>query len=189
MCVALFSGAGLESSEELEEGWEYVKEVALAEDNPARLAFPCPPHRPTNTVLQREPVGVLAGTAAPAQMYDEIERPGKLFGAIASPIPTFPTASNIESDSSSASCCCSSQLLDGMVDATEGAGGTAGAAPRPNGSVVGAGSRDGADGGTQVRIPPWPDAGRHVKPVLYFAFSASGSAFQRWPGGACGKEV
>ena len=79
MCVALFSGAGLESSEELEEGWEYVKEVALAEDTPARLAFPCPPHRPTNTVLQREPVGVPAGTAAPAQMYDEIERPGKLF--------------------------------------------------------------------------------------------------------------
>ena len=79
MCVALFSGAGSESSEELEEAWEYVEEVALAEDNPARLAFPCPPHRPTNTVLQREPVGVLAGTAAPAQMYDEIERPGKLF--------------------------------------------------------------------------------------------------------------
>ena len=79
MCVALFSGAGSESSEELEEGWEYVEEVALAEDNPARLAFPCPPHRSTNTVLQREPVGVPAGTAAPAQMYDEIERPGKLF--------------------------------------------------------------------------------------------------------------
>eukprot|EP00964_Phaeocystis_antarctica_P137302 scaffold101817_cov63-Phaeocystis_antarctica.AAC.2 len=76
-----------------------------------------------------------------------------------------------------------------MVDATEGAGGTAGAAPRPNGSVVGAGSRDGADVGTQVRIPPWPDAARRVKAVLYFALSASGSAFQRWPGRACGKEV
>ena len=79
MCVALFSGAGSESSEELEERCEYVKEVALEEDNPARLAFPCPPHRSTNTALQREPVDVLAGTAAPAQMFDEIERPGKLF--------------------------------------------------------------------------------------------------------------
>ena len=79
MCVALFSGAGSESSEELEERWEYVEEVALEEDNPARLAFPCPPHRSTNTALQREPVDVLAGTAAPARMFDEIERPGKLF--------------------------------------------------------------------------------------------------------------
>ena len=48
--------------------------------------------------------------------------------------------------------------------------------------VVGAGSKDGAEVGTQVRIPPWPDAARYVRPVLYFAFSAPGSAFQRWPG-------
>ena len=48
--------------------------------------------------------------------------------------------------------------------------------------VVGVGSRDGAKVGTQVRIPPWPDAARPVRPVLYFAFSASESAFQRWPG-------
>ena len=47
--------------------------------------------------------------------------------------------------------------------------------------VVGAGSKDSAEVGTQVRIPPWPDAARYVRPVLYFAFSASGSAFQRWP--------
>ena len=48
--------------------------------------------------------------------------------------------------------------------------------------VVGVGSRDGAKVGTQVRTPPRPDAARYVRPVLYFAFSASGSAFQRWPG-------
>ena len=57
--------------------------------------------------------------------------------------------------------------------------------------VVGVGSRDGAKVGTQVRTPPRPDAGRHVRPDLYLAFSASGSAFQRWPGAhvtcACGK--
>ena len=56
--------------------------------------------------------------------------------------------------------------------------------------VVGVGSRDGAKVGTQVRTPPRPDAARHVRPDLYLAFSASGSAFQRWPGAhvtcACG---
>ena len=48
--------------------------------------------------------------------------------------------------------------------------------------VVGAGSRDGAEVGTQVRTPPWPNAARHARPDLYLAFSASGSALQRWPG-------
>ena len=78
MCVALFSGAGSGSSEGSEEPWEYVEEVALAEENPARLAFSCPPRRSTNTA-QRKPAGVLAGTAALAQVFDEIERPGQLF--------------------------------------------------------------------------------------------------------------
>ena len=58
--------------------WDYFEEVALAEDDLARLAFLCPPRRSTNTA-QRKPVGVLAGTAALAQMFDEIERPGQLF--------------------------------------------------------------------------------------------------------------
>ena len=78
MCVALFSGAGSESSEVSEERWDYFEEVALAEDDLARLAFPCPPRRSTNTA-QRKPVGVLAGTAALAQVLDEIERPGQMF--------------------------------------------------------------------------------------------------------------
>ena len=78
MCVALFSGAGSESSERSEERWEYVEEVALVEENPARWAFSCPPRRSANTA-QRKPVGVLAGTSALAQVFDEIERPGQLF--------------------------------------------------------------------------------------------------------------
>ena len=78
MCVALFSGAGSGSSEGSEEPWEYVEEVALAEENPARWAFSCPPRRSTNTA-QRKPVGVLAGTAALPQVLDEIERPRQLF--------------------------------------------------------------------------------------------------------------
>ena len=53
--------------------WDYYEEVELAEDDLARLAFLCPPRRSTNTA-QRKPVGVLAGTAALAQMFDEIER-------------------------------------------------------------------------------------------------------------------
>ena len=120
-----------------------------------------------------------------------------------------PEVCHTESDDSSASCCCFSQLLNGMVSAAEGACGTAGdvagdAVGGRGGTgvavkwlsldrrlfnwviamavVVGVGSRDGAKVGTQVRIPPWPDAARHVRPDLYFAFSASGSAFQRWPG-------
>ena len=116
-----------------------------------------------------------------------------------------PEVCHTESDDSSASCCCFSQLLNGMVSAAEGACGTAGdvAGDAVGGRggmgewlsldrrsfnwviatavVVGVGSRDGAKVGTQVRIPPWPDAARHVRPDLYLAFSASGSAFQRWP--------
>ena len=53
MCVALFSGTGSELSEEEEEWWEYVEEVAIAEEEPARLALPCPPHRSTNTAPGR----------------------------------------------------------------------------------------------------------------------------------------
>ena len=81
MCVAQFSGAGSESSERSEERWEYVEEVALVEENPARWAFSCPPRRSANTA-QRKPVGVLAGTVALAQVFDEVERPGKLFDEV-----------------------------------------------------------------------------------------------------------
>eukprot|EP00964_Phaeocystis_antarctica_P008931 scaffold4843_cov42-Phaeocystis_antarctica.AAC.2 len=55
-------------------------------------------------------------------------------------------------------------------------------------AVVGAGGRHGAEAGAQARIPPWPLAGSGVNPALYVAFSASGSAFQRWPGAWQGAE-
>ena len=107
---------------------------------------------------------------------------------------------------------CFSQLLNnGLEGAAEGARGTAGDAAGDavggrgatgvavkrlsldrrsfnwviaTAVVVGVGStgRDVAEVGTQVRTPPWPKEARHVRPDLYFAFSASGSAFQRWPG-------
>eukprot|EP00964_Phaeocystis_antarctica_P122573 scaffold86247_cov38-Phaeocystis_antarctica.AAC.1 len=123
----------------------------------------------------------------------------------------------------------SGQLLAEALGATEGAGGAAGAAPKPIGSsniwarsagsgggamggavsaadgaaivgggvgvagsggwtrpgtavVLGAEVRHGAEAGTQARIPPRPLSGSFVNPALYLAFSASGSAFQRWPG-------
>ena len=48
--------------------------------------------------------------------------------------------------------------------------------------VMGAEVRHGAEAVTQARIPPRPLSGSFVNPTLYLAFSASGSAFQRWPG-------
>ena len=41
--------------------------------------------------------------------------------------------------------------------------------------------RHGAEAKTQPRIPPRPLSGSFVNPALYLAFSASRSAFQRWP--------
>ena len=119
-----------------------------------------------------------------------------------------PEAFHTEPDDSSASCCCFSQLLDGIVGVIEGACGTAadaaaGAVGGRGGTgvtvkwlepldrrsfewiivalVVGAGSRDGAEVGTQVRFPPWPNGARQVRPDLYLAFFVSGSALQSWP--------
>ena len=123
MCVALVSGADSKSSEELEEPWEYVEELALAEGAPARLAlFTCPAPRRSPNTAQRKPAGVLADTATPAQTFDEIERPRQLFD-------------------------------EAPVDAAERAGGTAGAArPKGIGAsdiiwARSAGSGDGAVGG------------------------------------------
>ena len=123
MCVALVSGADSKSSEELEEPWEYVEELALAEGAPARLAlFTCPAPRRSPNTAQRKPAGVLADTATPAQTFDEIERPRQLFD-------------------------------EAPVDAAERAGVTAGAArPKGIGAsdiiwARSAGSGDGAVGG------------------------------------------
>ena len=85
--------------------------------------------------------------------------------------------------------------VDGAVGAVDGAarvGGGAGVAgssgwTRPGTVVVvGAGGRHGAEARAQAWIPPRPLAGSGVNPASYLAFSASRSAFQRWPG-ACGK--
>ena len=75
----------------------------------------------------------------------------------------------------------------GAADGAAGVGGGAGVAgsggwTRPGTAVVGARVRHGAEAGTQACIPPRPLAGSGVNPSLYLAFSASGSAFQRWPG-------
>ena len=123
MCVALVSGADSKSLEELEEPWEYVEELALAEGGPARLRlFTCPAPRRSPNTAQRKPAGVLADTAALAQTFDEIERPRQLFD-------------------------------EAPADAAERAGGTAGAArPKGIGAsdiswARSAGSGDGAVGG------------------------------------------
>ena len=89
--------------------------------------------------------------------------------------------------------------MGGAVGAADGAarvGGGAGVAgsggwTRPGTEVVvGAGTRHGDEVGAQACIPPRPLVGRGVNPTLYLAFSASGSAFQFWPGawqGAAGR--
>ena len=74
-----------DSSEESECWGENVEEVALAEEDPARcLAFPCPPRWSTNTA-HRKPAVFLAGTVAPAQMFDGVERPAQLFDEAVDP--------------------------------------------------------------------------------------------------------
>jgi len=74
-----------DSSEDSEERWENVEEMALAEEDPACcLAFPCPPRRSTNTA-QTKPAVFLAGTVAPAQMFDGLERPAKLLDEAVDP--------------------------------------------------------------------------------------------------------
>ena len=48
-------------------------------------------------------------------------------------------------------------------------------------AVMVAGGKDCTEAGAQARTPPRPLAGSGVKSPLYLAFSASESAFQRWP--------
>ena len=76
--------------------------------------------------------------------------------------------------------------MGGAVDAADGAarlGDGAGVTGSGGWTRPGAGGRHGAEAGTQAREPPRPLAGSGVNPTLYLAFSASGSAFQRWPVG------
>eukprot|EP00964_Phaeocystis_antarctica_P059696 scaffold35481_cov63-Phaeocystis_antarctica.AAC.3 len=106
-CVAVFPGSGPESSEEQEGWYEYAEEVALAEEEVALLTFNRPaPNRSANApAAQWKPEGIPAGTATAAV---------ELWGG-----DKFKR---------------SGQLLAEALGATEGAGGAAGAAPRPIGS-------------------------------------------------------
>ena len=76
----------------------------------------------------------------------------------------------------------------GAADGAASVGGGAGVAgsggwTRPGTAVViGVEGRHGAEVEAQACLPPRPLAGSGVNPTLYLAFSASGSAFQRWPG-------
>eukprot|EP00964_Phaeocystis_antarctica_P030695 scaffold17359_cov57-Phaeocystis_antarctica.AAC.2 len=183
-CVApVFPGSGPESSEE-QEGWhEYPEEVALAEEEVALLALNCPPNRSANAAAQWKPGGIPAG--------DEFKRSGQLLaeavgaiegaGGAAGAAPKPIGSSNIWARSAGSG----GGAVGGAVSAADGRVGVAGSGAwtRPGTAVVmGAEVRHGAEAGTQARIPPRPLSGSFVNPALYLAFSASGSAFQRWPG-------
>ena len=200
-CVAVFPGSGPESSEE-QEGWhKYAEEVALAEEETvALLAFNRPPNRSSNAAAQWKPGGISAGTVTAAVELrggDEFKRSGQLLaeavgaiegaGGAAGAAPKPIGSSNIWARSAGSG----GGAVGGAVDAADGAaivGGGVGVAgsggwTRPGTAVVmGAEVRHGAEAGTQARIPPRPLSGSFVNPALYLAFSASGSAFQRWPG-------
>ena len=192
-CVAVCPGSGPESSEE-QEGWhEYAEEVALAEEELVLLAFNCPPDRSANAAAQWKPGGIPAG--------DEFKRSGQLLaeavgaiegaGGAAGAAPQPIGSSNIWARSAGSG----GGAAGGAVDAADGAtrvGGGTGVGVVWSGGwtrsgtvvVMGAEVRHGAEAVTQARIPPRPLSGSFVNPTLYLAFSASGSAFQRWPG-AC----
>ena len=77
----------------------------------------------------------------------------------------------------------------GAADGPARVGGSAGVVAgsggwsRPGTAVViGVEGRHAAEVGAQACLPPRPLVGSGVNPALYLAFSASGSAFQRWPG-------
>ena len=200
-CVAVFPGSGPESSEE-QEGWhEYAEEVALAEEETvALLAFNCPPNRSANAAAQWKPGGIPAGTATAAVELrggDEFKRSGQLLaeavgaiegaGGAAGAAPKPIGSSNIWARSAGSG----GGAVGGAVGAADGAarvGGGVGVAgsggwTRPGTAVaLGAEGRHSAEAGTQARLPPRPLSGSFVNPALYLAFSASGSAFQRWPG-------
>ena len=197
--VAVLPGSGPESSEE-QEGWqEYAEEVALSEEEVVLLSCAPPPNRSANAAAQRKPAGFAPGTATAAvelrgggafkrsgQLLDEavgaIEGADGAVGATPKPVGS----SNIWARSEEVSgggATANSRTLDGAARVGGGVGvAGSGGWTRP-GTVVGAGGRHGAEqAGAQARTPPRPLVGIFVNPALYLAFSASGSAVQRWPG-------
>ena len=201
-CVAAFPGSRPESSE-AQEGWhEYVEEVALAEELMALLALDCPPNRFANAAAQSwKPEGIPACTAtaavelwggdefkrSAAQLLAEAEGAIEGTGGAAGAAPKPIGSSNIWARSAGSG----GGAVGSAVGTSDGAarvGGGVGVAgsgewTRPGTAVVlGAEGRHRAEAETQPRIPPRPLSGSFVNPALYLAFSASGSAFQRWPG-------
>ena len=208
--MAAFPGSRPESSE-AQEGWhEYVEEVALAEELMALLALDCPPNRFANAAAQSwKPEGIPACTAtaavelwggdefkrSAAQLLAEAEGAIEGTGGAAGAAPKPIGCSNIWARSVGSG---GDALGGGAVGTADGAArvvggvGVAGSGEwtRPGtAAVLGAEGRHGAEAETQPRIPPRPLSGSFVNPTLYLAFSASGSAFQRWPGAWQGATV
>ena len=164
----------------------------------ALLTFNRPvPNRSANAAAQWKTGGISATAAVELWGGDEFKRSGQLLaealgategaGGAAGAAPRPIGSSNIWARSAGSG----GGAVGGAVDAADGAaivGGGVGVAgsggwTRPGTAVVmGAEVRHGAEAGTQARIPPRPLSGSFVNPALYLAFSASGSAFQRWPG-------
>ena len=157
-----------------------------------------PPHRPANAA-QRKPAGFAPGTATAAvelrgggafkrsgQLLDEavgaIEGADGAVGATPKPVGSSNIWARSE-EGSGGGATANSRTLDGAARVGGGVGvAGSGGWTRP-GTVVGAGGRHGAEqAGAQARTPPRPLVGIFVNPALYLAFSASGSAVQRWPG-------
>eukprot|EP00964_Phaeocystis_antarctica_P044878 scaffold25797_cov55-Phaeocystis_antarctica.AAC.2 len=152
--VAVFQGAGLRSSKE---------ELFSCEGR--RFWF-------ADAANQKEPASIRAGAATATTAAEPWERGG-----------TGSVARLVGSGGGAASCAVGA--TDGAARVGGGVGVTgSGGWNRPGTTavLVGAGGRHGAEVGAQARIPHRPLAGSGVTPALYAAFSASGSAFQRWPG-------
>ena len=198
-----------DSSEESECWGENVEEVALAEEDPARcLAFPCdpcPPRWSTNTA-QRKPAVFLAGTVAPAQMFDGVERPAQLFDEAVDPcVETAGGEMRSAEDGAAggmASTCVgmvstADGVVAGVVDsaADSGRGGwtrlelIGGGWTRPHWLAERACAMTSASSAVEVSVevraqacaPPRPLAGSGVSPSLYLSFSCWESAFHIWP--------
>ena len=148
-----------------------------------------PPHRRSaKAAAQPKPTGFATGTATAAvELLDEavgaIEGAGGAAGAALKPIGSSNIWARSEGSGGGAASCAVG-AADGAVRVGGGVGvaGSDGWNCPGTTAVVGAGGRHGAEVGAQARVPPWPLAGSGVNPALYLAFSASGSAFQRWPG-------
>ena len=163
------------------------------------MACAPPPHRSGNGADQRKPAGFATGITTDAAVEPRgggaSMRSGRLLNEAvvaiegadgageAAPRPIGLSTIRARSEGSGGGATANSRTLDGAARVGGGVGvAGSGGWTRP-GTVVGAGGRHGAEqAGAQARTPPRPLVGIFVNPALYLAFSASGSAVQRWPG-------